>query len=423
MINAYKILLYISLLVLFSLFSCYKETTIIPGYNSGCFNFIMDSAQEAQLYASRGTQYEIINPIPTLQYLGNIYKLDKMEIRGESTLNFRRKGFSINLDTKITLFINNKPFERKFEEFKLLSLVFDYTYIEYYTATNLFKEAGLWPVFTFLTEVMINNNTQGIYLFIEDPFEYFIEYSNSPIVIRRGYFHSVQKISTKNNLSADSLKLYTDRFNKIYSDILLYDGKQLYDTLSTIIDLENYFTMISFDMLLKNGDYNDEIIYYSINVDGKDVFRVLPWDLDDLFSDQPHEIGRAWALSDLFGTRIYDSMDDIYADVGYKLIYSIEEDLDYKIAKDEFLYNEYLKTLKSVLEKLDEYTIEQIFNNTEDQLLPFYANDAIIDQSKYDVTATNYTLFIKNIAEKKQLVKDRRNWILNELNKLNQSIQ
>jgi len=379
----------------------------------------MDSAQEAQIYSIRGTQYEVANPIPSLLFMGNTYLLDKMEIRGDNTLNFRRKGYSINLDTKIPFYVSEEASSRKIEEFKLLALVYDYTYIEYYTAANLFKEVGLWPVFTFLTEVKINSNTQGIYLFIEDPSEYFIEQRNASMIIRRGYYHSFKNVKANPSLSVDSINIFKNRFNKIYSDIVLYNGKQLYDTLLTTLDLENYFTKISIDMLLKNGDYNDEIFFYSTKIDGKEIFRVFPWDLDDLFADQPHEIGRLWAVTNLFGTREYYSMEDIYADVGYKLIFSIEDDLDYKIAKDEFLYNEYLKTLKSVLEKLDEYTIEQIFKNTEDQLLPFYANDAIIDQSKYDVTSTNYTLFIENVSEKKQLVKDRRNWLLNELYKLN----
>ena len=40
-------------------------------------------------------------------------------------------------------------------------------------------------------------------------------------------------------------------------------------------------------------------------------------------------------------------MNDIIADVGSKLLFSIEDDLDYKIAKDSFLYQQYLKTLRS----------------------------------------------------------------------------
>ena len=85
----------------------------------------------------------------------------------------------------------------------------------------------------------------------------------------------------------------------------------------------------------------------------KEIFGVFPWDLDDIFADQPHEIGNPWALGTIFGPREYSSMDDIIADVGSKLLFSIEDDLDYKIAKDSFLYQQYLKTLRIVIEKID----------------------------------------------------------------------
>jgi hypothetical protein len=112
-------------------------------------------------------------------------------------------------------------------------------------------------------------------------------------------------------------------------------------------------------------------------------------------------------------------MDDIYTDVGHKLIFSIEEDIDYKIAVDEYLYKEYLKTLQMVINKLDDNTIDRILDNTVDKLMPFYTNDSVIAQSRYDIDETNLQLFISNVAEKRQFLKDRRKWILEELNKTN----
>jgi len=38
-----------------------------------------------------------------------------------------------------------------------------------------------------------------------------------------------------------------------------------------------------------------------------------------------------------------------------------------------------------------------------------------VEQSKYDADATNYDLFVTNLEEKRQMLKDRRNWILQEL--------
>jgi hypothetical protein len=170
-------------------------------------------------------------------------------------------------------------------------------------------------------------------------------------------------------------------------------------------------------MLIKNGDYTDEIFFYTKNVNGREVFGVFPWDYDDIFSDEPHEIGRSWATGTVFGHREYSGMNDITADVGSKLLFSIEDDLDYKIAKDNFVYQQYLKTLRSVMEKIDLVTLDKICDYTADHIGPFYANDELISLSKYDVDETNYNLFINNLSVKREMLKTRRTWILQELEK------
>ncbi len=108
----------------------------------------------------------------------------------------------------------------------------------------------------------------------------------------------------------------------------------MYDTLSAYMDLEQYFAKLSIDLLIKNGDYTDEIFFYSKIKDNKEVFGVFPWDLDDIFSDRPMRrklVGSRHSIC----MREYYSMSDVVADVGEKLLYSIEDDLDYKIAIDD----------------------------------------------------------------------------------------
>jgi hypothetical protein len=403
------------LLVSLLFLSCSKEDDNIIEPEKNVFKFIVTDSQRFKINSSRGEQYEITNPVPELVLDGNMYTIDRFEIRGDNTLNFTRKGFSVNMDRKITLYNPEEQIEKKYEEFKLLAMVYDYTYIENSTAVGLYKEVDLWPVYSFFTEVRLNDHTQGLYHFIEDPFEYSIEQKNSSIVIRRGYQHVVKKYSISPDSRYDASE-YIDRFKKIYSNLIKYSGQQMYDTLSAYMDLEQYFTKLSIDMLIKNGDYTDEVIFYAKIKNDKEIFGVIPWDFDDIFVDEPHEIGRSWAVGTIFGTREYSSMDDIIADVGSKLLFSIEDDLDYKIAKDSFLYQKYLKSLKSVIDKIDLATIDKVFDNTYEKISPFYENDSIIAQSKYDVDRTNYDLFISNLADKRQMLKDRRNWILQELN-------
>ena len=414
-INLLSDLLFVLIMSLF-LSGCAKEDNdIIIKPEKEVFDFIVTDSQRNKINSSRGEQYEITDPVPELHFAGNIYAIDRFEIRGDNTLNFTRKGFGVNMDRKIILFNTEEKTEKKYEEFKLLAMVYDYTYIENCTAVGLFKEIGLWPVYSFFTEVKLNNHTQGLYHFIEDPFEYFIEQKNASFIIRRGYEHVVKKYSISPN-SQHGTDEYIARFKKIYSNLTRYSGQQMYDTLSAYMDLEQYFAKLSIDMLIKNGDYTDEVIFYTKIKDNKEVFGVFPWDLDDIFADQPHEIGNSWAVGEIFGPREYSSMDDIIADVGSKLLFSIEDDLDYKIAKDRFLYQQYLTILRSVIEKIDLTAIDKVFDYTYEHIDPFYANDSIVAQSRYDVDETSHELFVTNLAGKRQMLKDRRNWILQELN-------
>ena len=408
--------LFLLLIIASLLPGCTRDDSVEFDPEKEVFNFIVTEPQRQYINASRGEQYEISDPIPELQFAGDTYTLNRFEIRGDGTLNFTRKGFGVNMDSKITLRNPGEPTERKYEEFKLLALVYDYTYIENSTAVGLFKEVGLWPVYDFFTEVRLNDHTQGLYHFIEDPFEYFIEQKNASFVVRRGYNHVIKACSASPG-NLQNLEAYIARFRRIYSILPLYSGRQMFDTLSSYMDMEQYFTKLSIDMLVKNGDYTDEAIFYTKIKNGKEVLGVFPWDYDDIFSDQPHEIGNPWAPGTVFGHREYYSMNDVIADVGSKLLYSIEEDIDYKIAKDDFLYQEYLKTLESVIEKIKPATIDEVFDYTNEHIGAFYSNDSIIEQSKYDVDETNYDLFVSNLAEKRQMLKDRRAWILEELGK------
>jgi spore coat protein H len=395
---------------------CTADNSPETGKESRVFNFIVTDPQKQQINSSRGEQYEITDPLPRLEYNGRDYTIDRFEIRGDNTLNFERKGFGVNMGDKILLYNPYNQTERKYEEFKLLAMVYDYTYIENSIATGLLRATGLWPVLSFFTEVRLNGHTQGLYHFIEDPVEYYIEKENSSCVIRRGYDHVIKSFSI-NPGRIQNAGYYKERFRKIYNILPDYSGSQMFDTLSSYLDLNQYFTKLSVDLLLKNGDYTDETFFYCKMKNGKQIFGVFPWDYDDLFSDEPHEIGNWWATGTVFGSREYYSMEDVVADVGSRLLFSIEDDLDYKIAKDEFLYHEYLLTLRSVMVKIDIDKIDNIFDKTLEDIGPFCENDSIIAQSKYDVHQTTQSLFLANLAQKRQMLKERRNWITGEIEK------
>jgi spore coat protein H len=379
-------------------------------------NLIMTEEQEQLIYDSRDVKIEIDNPKPEFIFRNNKYELDKLSTRGETALRYRRKSFSVHLDEQIQ--IDNREYSGVYyslENFKLVSMVQDYTYFEYRLAMGLLQKISLWNLFYKYVELRINDNTQGVYLLVEDPEDYAIDKLRSEYILRRGYQNQIYKYEYEPLVYNITQEEYEKIYYNIYSLITVYNGITLFDSLAYIMNIKDYFRKMAVDYLLRNGDLTDEIYFYSHITDNKIYYNIIPWDYDDIFADNPHEIGRDWGIGNLFGDRSYWSEEDIKNDVGDRHIFSIEDDLDYKIAKDNYLYTDYLVYLKEVLVDLNDNYIEKVFSEIKKELTPFYENSQIIEQSKYDNDITNYDLFIQNHSVKLNYLINRKAEILSEL--------
>ncbi|UCH14691.1 MAG: CotH kinase family protein [Bacteroidales bacterium] len=380
-------------------------------------NIIMTKEQEQLVYKSRNQRIEFDNPKPVFKYRDQEYDLDNIRIRGESSLRFRRKSFSVHLNEPIQ--VENREYSgiyHSMKSFKLISMVYDFTYIENRIGMALLQEVNLWNLFYKYVEVRINGNTQGTYMLIEDPEDYVIDKLRSEFILRRGYQAQISKYEYEPLIFNIAQEDYENTYYKIYSLITAYDSVSLFDSLAHIMNINEYFRKMAVDYLLKNGDLTDEVYFYSQIKDSKIYYNIMPWDYDDIFADNPHEIGRNWGMGNLFGVRSYSSVEDIINDVGDKLIFSIEDDLDYKIARDDYLYSIYLVSMQEVVNKLDDNYIEKVFLNLKKELKPFYANTKIIEQSKYDNDSTNYDLYIRYYSDKLDFIIQRRAEILAKLN-------
>ena len=354
------------------------------------------------------------NPKPWLSYSGRQIECSKFETRGQSSLGFRRKSFNVNLEDRAEVY-DFSGTQSYSDDFKLLSLSMDYTYVNNRLAFKLYNHIGLWDLHTFYTEVALNGQTQGLYLFVQDPVDYFKRVLNSDFIIRRGYHGLIKRFSRNKSSATQSDEQYITQFNSIYQVIREYDGEELYNRLSNYLDVEEYLQKIALDYLLMNGDYTDELYLYLKEKNGRQVYGVLPWDYDDIFSELPHEIGRDWAVGKLFGVRQYMSIEDVQNDVGSKMLFSIEDDLDYKIASDNYLYPLYIQQLSDLMTTLDEATLTLIIDEVLAEVRPFYEEKEIIEQSKYDRKETSKVELFENVANIKEFLIERRNRILREL--------
>lgn len=407
---------YSLVLVFFSTFlfsNCYEEYAINTDTKEQIFNFVMDESIEKMVNKTPGRKF-YLNPDPILFYNGSSYVTNSMVTRGQGSLKYRRKSFSVNLSNPISF--NEFP-DIEFEKFKLISMVYDYTYIENQLAHFFLIEAGLWPLSTFLTEVKLNDNHNGLYLFIEDPEDYLFKNKNTEVIIRRGFDAKISKTELNTEKADKSEYFYKKEFKNLYKLIVAYQGEELYNNLIQKFSLQNYFRKMAIDFILKNRDNTDEVYFYGKTINGEVYFDILPWDYDDLFGSQPHEVGNKWDTGTAFGHRNYDSYDDVIKVLNDRLIFSIEDDLDYIIAVDDFLYQKYMVELEYVIAQFSTADIEQMFVILKERLDPFYAIPEVIAQSEYDASTTSILKYNNNLVAKEKFLIDRLSWIKDELQK------
>ena len=229
---------------------------------------------------------------------------------------------------------------------------------------------------------------------IEKP-QHSIAGRSSLYMLRRGLNGHIDK-EYENEATKEEIKAYRKQFHSLYNVGSLH-GKELYDHLNTIINLENYFKWIAFNYLIMNGDYTDEL-FLLINPESK-RYEVMAWDYDDLLKPYPHEGPESRSV--MFPER---------------LIFSLEDSFDRTIAKDDYLYAQYLNTLRKVLTLCDDALLNQTSQKAlnEIQSLDKDPQNGIV--TKYmDKESFNINDAIKDIETSMTFIKSRKAATLSQL--------
>lgn len=395
----------IAAILLTGLHSCYEEVEL-PADPDGVFELIVSPAMQDFIYDSRDTSYVIDEPGMSFSMDGLKLDLDEIRTRGRTALYFQRKSYMVKLKQPITLSRPDGSKRKNLNRFKLISMSMDYTYIEHRIGYGLLEEEGIMPLFYRFAELKINGSTQGIYLLVEDPESYYRDHG-SEYIIRRGYNNSISDSEYEANLHFIPREDYTARYLQIYTTLPLLQGEALYEALNQRLNLEQYFIKMGIDYLLQNGDYTDELYLYALVQQDEIRFNIIPWDYDDLFRSYPHEVGKTWGTGKLFGDRYYASHQDILDEIGDKMVFSIEDDLDYIIAMDPYLYERYHSCLGSMTEQLDGSDLDALFEQLRQELLPYYNRKELVEQSRFDQDETSFRLWEENMEEKLNFLKIR----------------
>jgi spore coat protein H len=294
---------------------------------------------------------------------GDTLEPREISTRGQTTLMFRRKSLGFRL--KSEALFRHAGRTDSLNRFSLISLSMDKYYCRNRLAFEMMEEIGIFKLFYSYCELRINGRSEGIFMVIEEPEDWALRKEHSPLVIRRGYNHTIEKTKTDNKTDKEYTKKYLSFYKQIYKSLDNQKGEELYKTLSQWIDMDFYMKWIAFNFIVHNGDYSDEVFFYIEPEIEK--YRIIPWDYDDIFAVTPHE-----------------GKEQRHEAIGNKLLYSSEDKLDVIIANDQYLYKVYLKTLKEVLNKLSPVYMKKVFENAFAELFPFYSNQEIINRSQFD---------------------------------------
>jgi spore coat protein H len=247
---------------------------------------------------------------------------------------------------------------------------------------------GIFPLKNRFTELMINGQTQGTYLMIQKPEDY-CRAIGSGLLVRR---NSSQQFKIEFIANTESKKS-TRYLRKISELTKHYSGVLLHDTLAQIVDLNAYDKWLAFNYLIMNGDYTDELFLFLAPETGR--YRIIPWDYDDIFAEQPHE-----------GQQRRDQK------FGNQLLFSSEAPFDLMIAGDEYLYQEYLKTFHQMLSAITPEVLKNAFERVYNELYPYFSDPEIIAQSQYDQSGlTNIELLREDLKLHYDFLLNRRNSI------------
>jgi len=271
-------------------------------------------------------------------------------LRGQSSLRLcERKSYSLELTEH---FPKNLIPHSSNHHYFLMALCFDPMSMRSHTAYELWQSLDLFPMRYRFIELFINNDSQGLYMILENPSKALIQkYSHISSIIRRNFDSFL--IATHPNIkysSTTKTQALGDYINA-FLDIDKLPEKQLIKTLEKAIDLEQYITHLATSKILRNGDFVDELLFIrqeSLMDDGSfiDRYQISKWDPDELF--RPCHIAGKVALKD-----------------PWELAYCVESEIGKAILNQPALYDRFVNKIEELLsDKLSEEKVSSALDKT-----------------------------------------------------------
>lgn len=352
------------------------------------FQLYISEADATNIVSTSGRKVKPKKPI--LLFNGDTLEVKSLKTRGRSSLNFPRKSISVSLLS---------PLEIEgvsYSKFALIGMVMDKNYWRNRWSFMAMKHIDLFPLYNAYSEFQINDNSMGVYLMLQKADD-FTRQIHSPVLVRREYNDGFI-IEYAKDEEGKKLKKTIQRGRSLPNN---FSGKELETELAKIIDMRRYYRWLAFNYLVMNGDYTDEIFFFFD--EANKIYKVIPWDYDDVFSSQPHE---GWQQRK--------------KNIKHDLIFSGEAYLDRVIDQDEYLYSQYLNEFELMITQMSPELVRGIFNQVYQELYPYFMTPEILEQSSRDqhgLTSLeslevdleqHYKFFLQRLNSTKQAIENER---------------
>jgi spore coat protein H len=355
---------------------------------SHTFQLYISEADASNIVSTSGRKVKPKKSI--LLYNGDTLEIKSLKTRGRSSLNFPRKSISVSLLSPLEIE------GASYSKFALIGMVMDKNYWRNRWSFMAMNQIDLFPLFNTYSEFLINDNSMGVYLMLQKADD-FTRLIDSPVLVRREYNDGFI-IEYAKDEEGKKLKKTINRGRSLPNN---FSGKDLEIELAKIIDMRRYYRWLAFNYLVMNGDYTDEIFFF-YDAANK-IYKVIPWDYDDVFSSQPHE---GWQQR--------------RKNIKHDLIFSGEAYLDRVIDQDEYLYSQYLNEFESMITQMSPELVRGIFSQVYQELYPYFMNPEILEQSsqdQYGLTSLesleedleiHYEFFLQRLNSTKQAIENER---------------
>lgn len=245
---------------------------------------------------------------------------------------------------------------------------------------RLYKAFDIPTMETEYAEVVINDESQGLYMVSQSPAEHLLS-KDADIVYRRRYNDFMELKKADKKLSEEQVSDYKNHIDGIYKDLKKLKGQALVDSLSEKMNLDGYLKWLALNYIVRNGDYLDEVFFFGKKNDaGKIYYDIFPWDLDDTFSEKMHMQGIPLTLNNGAKKRSERQM-----------LFGFESRLDQAVSEDPVLLNKYFQTLSEVTAQLDDAKLDSIFSKVSKKLSPYLLDEDILKNGALDAGAKAHT--------------------------------